>query len=323
MNKTFLEEIEKSSKIAVLGHTRPDGDCVGSCLAIYQYIKDNYKEKLVDVYLESVKEEFQFLSGANQVKTTVEQQITYDLFISCDCGDIDRFEQFQSLYETAGMSICVDHHISNDGFGALRYIEPTASSTCEILYGLFDDTKISLETATALYMGIVHDTGVFKHTNTTKRTMCIAGELIEKGINTSHIIDDTFYKKTYVQSQILGRALLESIQIMDGKGIFSYISKKTLDFYGADGGDMDGIIDQMRTIEGVEAAILIYETQENLLKVSMRSNDIVDVSKIAKAFGGGGHVKAAGFTISGSVYDAVNNITPYIEHQLKADGTID
>jgi phosphoesterase RecJ-like protein len=146
--------------------------------------------------------------------------------------------------------------------------------------------------------------------------MEIAGKLMEKGINFSKIIDDSFYRKTYIQNQILGRALLESITFHDSQCIFSVINKKDMEFYGVSGSDMDGIIDQLRITEGVECAIFMYETGCREYKVSLRSTADLDVSKIAVYFGGGGHKKAAGCTMAGSVHDVINNLSDQIVKQL-------
>lgn len=313
---SLLDEIEKAQTIAITGHTNPDGDCVGACLGLYNYILDNYKEKKVVVYLEPFKKSFENFKGALDVKNTSECTKGYDLFIALDCGDMDRFTQIIDCYESAKRKVCIDHHVSNVGYGDVTVINPKSSSTCELLYTQLLSDKISLDTASALYLGIVHDTGVFKHSNTTKNTMIVAGELLEKGVNSSAIIDGTFYEKTYVQNQLLGRALLESIRFLDGKCIVSCLRQKVFDFYQATSTDLDGIVDQLRITKGVEVAIFIYEKAPGVFKVSMRSNNIVDVSAIAVFFGGGGHVRAAGCTISGTIYDVINNVSKQIETQL-------
>ena len=165
---------------------------------------------------------------------------------------------------------------------------------------------------------IVHDTGVFKYSCTSAKTMEIAGFLMGKGVDFGSIIDNSFYKKTYVQNQIMGRALLESITFLDGKAIFSALRQSDLDFYGVTGKDLDGIIDQLRLTEGVEVAIFLYETGPQQYKVSLRSQKIVDVSQVAFYFGGGGHVRAAGCTMSGSIHDVINNLSLHIAKQLDA-----
>lgn len=147
--------------------------------------------------------------------------------------------------------------------------------------------------------------------------MEIAGKLMEKGFDFNELLDQTFFQKTYLQNQILGRALLESMLLMDGKCIISALRKKDLDFYGVTNEDLDGIVSQLRNTTGVEVAIFLYETAIQEFKVSLRSNGRVDVSRVASYFGGGGHVRAAGCTMQGSVYDVLNNLTLHIEKQLK------
>lgn len=319
----LIQAIEEAQIIGISGHGRPDGDCVGACLGLYNYIKDVYPEKEVTIYLESIKKEFRFLTNSDTISHSFTDKKEKDLFIALDCADEERLGHYAVYLKRAKKVFCVDHHISNAGFGDYCIVVPDASSTCEILFEQFDYDKITKACAEALYMGIVHDTGVFKHTNTTRKTMHIAGDLIAKGLNTSHIIDDTFYRKSYAQNQILGRALMESIQLLDGKILFSIITKSTLKFYGVSGADLDGIIDQLRMTEGVECAILIYEIGLHKYKVSLRSNDYVDVSKVASGFGGGGHIRAAGCTMIGLPRDVINNITLPITEQMKAAGLIE
>ena len=205
----------------------------------------------------------------------------------------------------------IDHHITNTKFGNENVVKE-ASSTCEILYGLMEEEKLDAGIASALYTGIIHDTGVFKYSNTSRKTMEIAGKMMEKGIDFGTIIDGSFYK----QLQIMGRCLMESVRIMDGRCLFSIVRQNVMKLYEAKPSDLDGIIDEMRTTEGVEVAILLDEREPGEFKVSMRSNEIVDVSVIARYFGGGGHVWAAGCAIKGSAFDVINNLTGHIEKQL-------
>lgn len=318
--KDLQQLLEGATRIGITGHVRPDGDCVGSGLGLYEYLNANYNnknQKVIDLYLESIPEEFMFLKGTNQVKTDYPDVEAYDVFFALDCGSQDRLGLGQKYAENAKMVINIDHHISNTGFADKTIVLPEASSTCEVLFGLCDETKIPEATAVAWYLGIVHDTGVFKHSNTTEQTMCVAGKLISLGAEPSKIIDETFYQKTYLQNQILGRCLMESILVMDGKVIIGSISKEVQQFYGVVPSDLDGVIDQLRVTKGVEVAIFIREEATQEYKVSMRSNGVVNVSKIAVFFGGGGHVKAAGCSMKGSFYDVINNLTVGIEDQLK------
>lgn len=316
------EKIREADTIAISGHISPDGDCIGSCLGLCTYIKDQYPDKQVDIYLEPIADKFLFLKYANHIMQEKKKEQNYDLYFSLDCSEASRLGPYEKYFNEAAYTICIDHHFTNDGFGNLQFICPDASSTCEVLYDLFDYELITKECATSLYLGIVHDTGVFKHSNTTRKVMEVAGALIEKGVSTSHIIDDTFYKKTYIQNQILGRALMESILLMDGRMIFSVLTKKHLDIYGVDSSDLDGIIDQLRITEGVEVALLLYEKEVGQYKASLRSNGKVDVSRITRELGGGGHILAAGCTVEGCARDIINHIAAQVEYQLKEAGAL-
>lgn len=314
---SFLDTILKDAKtVAVLGHVRPDGDCVGSCLAVYNYLAEQHPEVEAAVYLEPPSVKFSYLKGFDSIISNFSGDKEYDLCICLDCSDTLRFGEAVKFLKTAGKSLCVDHHVTNLKYADENIVKDKASSTCEVLYGLLDESKISKAVAECIYTGIIHDTGVFKYDCTSARTMEIAGKMMEKGIDFPRIIDDSFYRKSYIQNQILGRALLESITFHDGKCIFSAISKKDMDFYGVTGGDMDGVIDQLRVTENVECAIFIYETSCREYKVSLRSTTDLDVSKVAVYFGGGGHKKAAGCTMTGSIHDVINNLSDQIAKQL-------
>ena len=226
----------------------------------------------------------------------------------------------EQLFEKAGETLCIDHHISNEAFADYNYIVPDASSTSELIFTLLEKEKISKAVAEALYMGIVHDTGVFQYSCTSPETMEIAAELMRKGINGSEIIEKTYYEKTYIQNQILGRALLESMLIMDKRCIVSVIRQRSMRFFQAQPTDLEGIVSQLRQTKGVEGAIFLHEIEPQKFKVSLRSKGAVDVSVIAKHFGGGGHVRAAGVTMSGSSHDVINNITARIALQLDHSG---
>lgn len=304
---------------AIAGHVRPDGDCVGSCMGLYLYLKENYPEIEADVYLEEVKEGFSFLNSIHDVKNQIDENKIYDVIFILDTSVKDRVGVVASALDTAKKTICIDHHISNRGFAHIDVICPTASSASELLYTLLEEKKVTKSCAEAIYTGIVNDTGVFQYSCTTPKTMKIAAKLMETGINFSKIVDQAFYEKTYVQNQILGRCLMESILVLDGKCIIGSLRKKDMEFYHVTPKDLDGIVQQLRVTKGVEVAIFLYEIKPQEFKVSLRSNGRVDVNEVAAYFGGGGHVLAAGCTLCGSVYDAMNNLLRAIEKQLLKD----
>lgn len=313
--KAFAEQISQAQTIAITGHIHPDGDCIGSCLGLRQYILDNFEDKKVDVYLETIAPEFLFLSGANEIASENTDK-SYDLFFILDCSTQDRFAPFAEMVQQANMVFCIDHHISNHGLGDFCILDPKASATCELLCELFPFDQISKECAECLYTGIVHDTGVFKHSNTRRMTMSFAGQLTEKGINTSKIIDETFFQKTFIQNKALGQALINSVLLSNGSIVFSNLSEEELSILGAKPTDVNGIIDQLRVTKDVEVAVFTYPLKEGGYKVSMRSNGKVNVSVISQKYQGGGHIKAAGCTIFGTLNEVKEKIIPEIEKQL-------
>lgn len=310
------ELLEGKQSVALGGHVRPDGDCVGSTMGLYLYLKENFPQIETDLYLESVPEAYSMIRHTDEVKSELPEGKIYDLFICMDCGDLQRLGFSQKLFIESKQTACIDHHVSNEAFADVNYIVPDASSTSELVYNLLDYDKMSLETAEALYMGIAHDTGIFRYSCTSPETMEAAAQLMRKGVDTAKITDRTYYEKTYVQNQILGRALLESIMVLDQRCIVSVVRLKEMEFFQAKPSDLEGIVSQMRQTKGVEVAMFLHETAPQTFKVGLRSKERVDVSRIAKYFGGGGHVRAAGVTMKGSVHDVINNLTALIEKQL-------
>ena len=312
-----IEEIlDGVTTMGIAGHIRPDGDCVGSCMALYLYIKKWYPQIRVDVYLDHPKPVFQHIDCMDEIKMETEGEKVYDLFVTCDVSARDRLALAGDYFESAKKTACIDHHVSNRGFAMINHIRGDISSACEVLYGLLDPEKVDRPVATAIYTGMAHDTGVFQYSSTSPQTMRIAAALMETGFNFSKIIDESFYEKTYIQNQVMGRVLAESIMLLDGRCIVGCMMKKDMDFYGVTGKDLEGIVSQLRLTRGVEVAMFIYEVETQVFKVSLRSNGCVDVSKIAVYFGGGGHMRAAGCDLAGSMYDVINNVSEQIEKQL-------
>ena len=315
---TGLREIAQGAKtILIAGHLRPDGDCVGAAAAAYLYLKKIYPEAQISAYVEKVPEVYRFLDPEHSIFVEKLPEGPVDLFLSLDSSSKDRLGEAERLFDTAGRTACIDHHVSNLGYARENFVEAGSSSACEVLYGLMEEELIDTRIAEAIYIGIIMDTGVFRYSNTSKKTMEVAGSLMEKGVPFWKYIDECFYQRTYTQTQLLGRTLLTSMRLMEGRVIVATVTRRMLEFYGAQTEDIEGIIDQLRVTKGVEVALLLQEIDDQQYKVSMRSNTFVDVSKIAVYFGGGGHVKAAGCTMRGSLHDVVNNITEHIEFQME------
>lgn len=318
MIRSIEEELQGAVRIGITGHVRPDGDCVGSVLGLYNYITAYYPETEVTVYLEKFEEHFQFIKGADRVLHEDDRKTQpFDLFFVLDCGALDRTANFvRNMIRTAKQIICIDHHIGEPTFAHKSHVMPKVSSACEVLYELLDPGKMTKEIAEALYTGMVHDTGVFKYQSVTSRTMEIAGRLMETGIDFTAIIDDTFFRKSYAQNLLMGKALLSSRLYLDGKIIYAHMPRSVRKEYGVTTAEMGGIIDQLRFTRGVEVAVFSYELDDGGIKVSLRSVDRVDVNEIAVSFGGGGHIRAAGCTVRTEPETLIEKIVELVKKQV-------
>ena len=313
MNK-LLDLIENAKNIAITGHVSPDGDCTGSTLALYNYITENFEGKQVRVCLEKPSMKFSYMNGFDLISE--DPFLEADLLVSLDASDRERLGSRGVMLDTAKNSICIDHHVTNTNFAKFNIVEDFRSSTCELLYTLLDYDKISVNTAVCLYTGIVHDSGVFKYQSTTRQTMEIAGALIDKGFDFTKIIDDTYFKKDFNATKLLGLVLTNAKLIFDGKCCYGLLDYDTWTGYIDDKKKMDGIIDNLRNIDGVEIALFMYETAKDEHKVSLRSIN-ANVSSIATALGGGGHMRAAGATVHGKADELLENtILPMIKKEL-------
>lgn len=317
MANILQEALEGASRVLILGHVHPDGDCVGSTLGLYNYLRDNCPALCVDIYLDHPGSQFAYLRYFDQVRTDPELSVCYDLCISLDASDHERLGQFAEMFDRAKDTLCLDHHRTNPGFARKNLVRGDASSSCEVLYELLEEAKIGRDTAACLYTGIIHDTGVFKYQATSRRTMDIAGALMEKGIDFTGMVDNGFYRRTFAQNKVMGLALMKSRLVLDGLVVISQISANNMEDCGAGTGDLDGIVEQLRLTEGVECAVFLYESGEKLWKVSLRSKEWLDVSRVAQSFQGGGHVRAAGCSLSGDAEEVQVTILAALASEIE------
>ena len=316
--KKFRQLISDAGTIAIMGHVRPDGDCIGSNLAMYNYIRDNFPDKKVDVYDGTSTAAFNVLSGYELIKHEPTDK-RYDLAISIDVSELDRLGDFKETFQTAISTICIDHHVSNRGFGDFCYIVPDSSSACETMCDLLDMDKVSERTANCLYLGIIHDTGVFKYSSTTRSTMELAGLLIEKGARPDILIDGTFYKKSYNQNRLTSKVILDSVLHEDGRIISGRVTSELFEEFGCTVMETDGIVEQLRLTDKVEVAVFGYQLPDGRTKFSLRSKFFVDVNVIATAFGGGGHVRAAGFETEKDYDTVLSEVIGLIKKQFESN----
>lgn len=318
---SFLEDqIVQSKTVAITGHTRPDGDSVGACMGLYNYIVENYPEIQVDVFLEPIAESYKLVKRTDEIRQPETHPAVYDLLVCLDNSQKDRITKgMEPYFDAAVVTVNVDHHISNTAFAQVNHVVAEASSASEVLFDLLDPEKIPLSAAEAIYMGIICDSGVFKYSSTSEHTMQIAGRLMSLGVDSGRWIDEVFYERTHVQARLLGQALLNSVCLFEGRCIYTVVTREMFKAFQAGPDDLEGIVEQLRLTKGIEAAILISETEEGTSKFSFRSKRYMDVNKIASLCGGGGHIRAAGCTVQGDWKESLNIFLEAIEGQLMAD----
>ena len=293
----IIDKINKTDNIVLLVHESPDGDAVGSIIALNLALKNMGKS--VDAFIEKVPSNCEFLinSIGNDIKVFEEMDLEkkYDLCISLDCGDIDRMGTAKSLFDNSGFTICIDHHYTNNSYAMLNYVDGEASATGELIYNLLSDmnVKIDKDIATAMYSAISSDTGNFKHNNTKKSTFDIAGKLIEYGVDITKVAYHLFSETSLNRMRFMGKMLQDIEVVLDGKVGILTAKQEDIDAFCVEQSELEGMVDYARYIKGVEVGIFI-KPSDGIFKVSLRSNGKVDVSEIASKFNGGGHKFAAG-----------------------------
>lgn len=311
--KDFLENV---NSLCITGHVRPDGDCVGSVLGLYAYVKKNYPQIDAQVYLEESTEKLSFIAGYDEINSDYPDHAPYDLMICLDAASLERTGKAQKYFKDAKHTINIDHHVSNTMFADENYVNGDSSSASEEIYKLMEPEKVDRDCAIALYTGIIYDTAVFKYRSTSPVTMQIAGELMKHDIPTDQVIDESFYAKTFEENRIFGYAVLKSQLAFDGKVIYSSLSRKEMDEFAVSPRELEGIVAQLRLTKGVLAAAFLSETAAGDVKVSLRSIEPFDVNAVAQEFGGGGHVRAAGATVQGSLDEVTEKILEAIGKNL-------
>lgn len=308
------EEIEKAGKIVILTHESPDGDAVGSSLAMYNSLKQIGKN--VDLIMPEYPETFNFLTGADEIKSDGDEN--YDLAIVLDAADINRLNGFAKYFEDAKVTINIDHHGSNKMFADYNFVNPDAPACCQILIQVLEFLQINItkEIGTCLLTGIITDTGGFKYSGTSKETFEFTSWLLSIGVNVSDVYRRVLEIRTKGNFALM-RLVIDRLELLeDGKIAFTYITKEDEENVKAKNGDHDGLVDIGRTVEGVEVSILLREA-DGFYKGSLRSNEYVNVSDVCMMFGGGGHLRSAGCSIHLPLLEAKEKIINEVKNYLK------
>ena len=321
--KEISEVILNSNKIGITYHVSPDGDAVGSALALLNSLKLLGK----DTYLISkdiISENLQYLKSANEGNgNIIVPTKDTEVVVVVDCGNFDRISA--NLDEFNGIIINIDHHISNDKYGNFNYVDIKASATAEIIFELIEvlgldlnkESKEIKDIGTCLYTSLVTDTGGFRHSNVTARTHKIASRLKEINVDNTFIYQSLFDNKSFEKIKLIGKVLSNMNLLLDKKVSFMELPTEYAKELGIEIGDTSDIISFGLQIKGVEISVLIKEV-DNGVKASLRSKNDIDVRNIAERLGGGGHVKAAGITLKGlSLEEAKNKILDEIKKELR------
>lgn len=291
----FNKTIQKAKSIAICSHVSPDGDAVGSSTALFLALKEMGKE----VYLVKNDDFPTNLSFIQNDSYYTQEPLQTDLFIVTDVASVDRVGIGSNFYEKAKDSLCIDHHITNEGFFNNNIVEPHLSSTCELIARLLIDGgyKITKEIATYLYLGITTDTFRFQYESTSAKTLQVASKLLEKGAD-KKLINIELYESMNPDYLLLQAEVIKNATILDnGRIILASLRLDQLQKYNLDHDKVESLVSIIKSINGVELACLIKEYEDKVQKLSFRSKEIIDVSKLATEYGGGGHVRASGATL--------------------------
>lgn len=301
----LIQPLCSADKIVIVGHMSPDGDSIGSVLAMGMALEQLGK-KVFMITSDPLPEIFSFLPCYKRYKGVKDFPARFDLALALDCSDLKRCgEDLSLLMETAPVLVNIDHHISNQLFAKYNFVNPKASATGEIVYHMIQKlgARIDQDIATCIYTAIVMDTGSFKFDNTSGRSHRIAADLIELGVPVSAVNTRLFEEKPYVNMKLLGEALKSLKMTPCHRVAWMSVSRETMEKLGAKEEQTDGIINYPKSIEGVEVGLLFREIEADKVKVGFRSKGQIDVNQVAGQFGGGGHPRAAGAIIMGNFHE--------------------
>ncbi|MEO0249140.1 MAG: bifunctional oligoribonuclease/PAP phosphatase NrnA [candidate division WOR-3 bacterium] len=302
--------IEGADSILLVAHVNPDGDTLGCVLALYHALKGMGKQEVHALCHDPVPEIYRFLPGWEVILSEVQSLLTADLAIACDMNQLNRAGKHEELLRRARHVILVDHHVPHERVGDVRLVEPDSGATTEIVYRWLRRLRVPFtsEIATCLLTGLVTDTFSFKFPNTTARSLRIAAKLKEYGADISYINEQVFETRSFSAVKLMGLALSTLQTTPEGQIAWVKISRAAFQQAGASDEETEGLVNFVRSVRGVEVAILMREVKEGRVRVSLRSRGKVDVAAIAQIFGGGGHENAAGCTLHTSLAEAERRV---------------
>ena len=302
--KQIWDKIEKAENIMLIAHINPDGDALGSSLSLYPILKKMGKKVTVFNATKPLPDYLDFLPNFNKVTDKLPKKI--DLTISLDCGSFDRL----GLDEKPSFLINIDHHVSNTNYGDINLIEPNHASTSQVIYDILkaNNIEIPTDTAVCIYTALITDTGSFQYESVNDKVFECAAEMVRCGVKPDYVAKMLFQRDRLSRLRLLAKAYETIEMCCDGKVAFVEVTKEMMEITGAIKEDTDTIVNSVRAIAPVEIACMLREDDEGI-KISLRSKNYADVSKIAVKYGGGGHIRAAGATLKGEFdFEKVKNM---------------
>ncbi|MCX5686309.1 MAG: bifunctional oligoribonuclease/PAP phosphatase NrnA [Candidatus Omnitrophica bacterium] len=316
--QAIIEAINKYSKFLITAHINLEGDSLGSQLAAKQLL-DSLGKASVIVDSDPVPEHYKFLPMADGISNKIDKGLDFEAALVLDCPTMKRIGHVRDLITKDKFVINIDHHISNEKFGHVNWVDPNASSAGEMVYKLFKEMKVGLtkEAALSLYIAILTDTGSFNYDNTSSVTHEIAGELLGYGLDPARVSEDVYERKSVGDIKFLG-LVLSTLKLNKSQDVaYLEVTKSTMDETGSEAAKSEGFVNYARSINNVKVAVIFREEAGGKINVSFRSKGEVDVNKIASAFGGGGHVKASGCVIEGTLAEAEKKVLAKVEEALR------
>jgi phosphoesterase RecJ-like protein len=301
--KKIINHLKNSNHIIIASHKDPDGDAIGSLIAMGLALEALNKN--ITLYNESsIPSAYRFLPSVERIVRQIKETNTYDTAIILDCADFQRIGKISSVISKIPVIINIDHHITNTRFGNFNLIDTSACAATVIIYNLLKEMALPINSAiaTSIYTGILTDTGSFRFANTNKSAFAICEKMVEAGVDPYNVARHIYGRYSLGQIKLLNLAL-ESIEISDnGKMSMMILTKNMFDETGTRPEDIHGLINYAKSIENIKIAALIHELSHNY-HVSLRSVGTFDVGMIACSFGGGVHYRAAGFNIESTLSD--------------------